>query len=244
LHQSTVSLIQSLKTERVDDLILAENKITISTCLEAQTVREIKKNVSEKDLLKIVSFMITTCISSFNVTTKPSHEQQRLQIYTMANDFIDKFRNESLEDFALCFKKARTAEMGTSYNRIDSETLFGFMRVHLESKAYERENVNAKLKYPKIDNTPSLGPPKDPEALKHYEAIGKIAKDLKTGNYKKDLFPNRDKPTHESFIDNLSKRVKIMSETELAETLKSAINGKLKDVEQILKQELERRLEL
>jgi hypothetical protein len=243
LPQSTDLLIKSLKTERIPDLILAEKKITITKCLEAKTVNEIEKLIGEQDLLKIVSFMITTCIANFNVTTKPSLKQQEIQIYTMTNDFIDKYKSESLEDFALCFKKARQADLGTSYNRIDSETLFGFMKIHLESKAEERERINAMVKYPKNDIITTQGPPKDPEALRHYEEVKKIAKGLKTGNYRsvKNIFPKAELSTHEMFLENLGKRIKMMNEAELEDLFKQASNGNLKDVMKLVNEEKERR---
>jgi hypothetical protein len=232
-----------LKTERIPDLILAEKKLTVLGCLEAQTVSEVEKAIGEQDLLKIVSFMITTCISNFNVTTKPSPQQQEIQIFTMASDFIEKYKRESLEDFALCFKKARQADLGTSYNRIDSETLFGFMKIHLESKAEERERINAMVKYPKNDIITTQEPPKDPEALRHYEEVKKIAKGLKTGNYRsvKNIFPKAELSTHEMFLENLGKRIKMMNEAELEDLFKQASNGNLKDVMKLVNEEKERR---
>lgn len=236
-------MIESIKNESVPDLLLAENKITVQSALNAPTIIQVKNEIGENDLMKVVSFMIATCISNFNVTTKPTDKQQELQIYTMANDMIDKFKRESLEDFALCFKRARRFEFGTTFNRIDSETLFGWMAKHLELNAEERERQHYIIKHPKKDNENIAGPPKDPEARMHYDSIQQIAKGLKTGNYKsvKDIFPKIELPTHEKFLASLTSRIKMMNEKEMADLLKQAANGKLYDVIKLVEEEKEKR---
>jgi hypothetical protein len=244
LAESTVSLIESLKNEDVPELIIAENKITIKKALEATTIVKVKKQIGEKDLLKVVSFMLASCISNFNVTTKPSKEQAELQVYTMANDIINEFPYESLEDFALCFKKARNYAFGSTFNRVDSETVFGWMRKHLEANAAEREMINHNLKHPKQAKE-EIKPLEfvDPKNKEHYDAVQNIAKQLRTGSYKsvKDVFPKAELPTHEAFINSMKGRIKMMSDQEMEDYLKQAINGKLREVIEIINAEKERR---
>lgn len=75
------------------------------------------------------------------------------QIKIIVEDLLDKYPNESLEDFILCFKKARHGEFGIIYH-VHSAVVFGWMDLYLEQKyqviernlMLEKENFHKPIK--------------------------------------------------------------------------------------------------
>jgi len=70
-------------------------------------------------------------------STRPLNAEQ---MKTIASDIIDQHPNESIEDFALCFKMARRNEFSNSFGTIDSLVINIWFREYLDRKAIDREN--------------------------------------------------------------------------------------------------------
>lgn len=87
------------------------------------------------------------------------HTLNDFQIKTLVEDLLDKYPNESLEDFILCFKKGRMGELGKSFNRLDSEVIFEWITAYLDEKYQVLEDELMKLKETPHDKvTPGDGP--------------------------------------------------------------------------------------
>lgn len=90
---------------------------------------ELEKEAGFVTIAQTLDIHITKLILSLNV----KHTMNEGQIKVVVEDLLDKYRNESLEDFILVFKKARQNEFGDIY-RLDSAVIFGWMDKYLEEK--------------------------------------------------------------------------------------------------------------
>lgn len=77
---------------------------------------------------------------------------QPTQVTHLAEDLVDNFPVESLEDFVLCFRRALSGHYGTIY-KVDSSVIFGWMAAYMEDKYMyvENEHQNAKVEGIKQD---------------------------------------------------------------------------------------------
>lgn len=100
---------------------------------------QIKEHSDKAVKNKVAGFLIK-CSSQLGLTYEPNF------IETLAEDVIDKFKYESLEDIAECLKKGRQGDYGTSYNKLTMIVISDWMAKHLEDKAINREKL-IKQKY-------------------------------------------------------------------------------------------------
>jgi hypothetical protein len=144
----------------------AERGVTILTCIEAPSILKVQKDIGFKDTIRIVSFLLKSIIDTLKVAHKPTEESE---IFILASDFMEQYKYETLEDFVLCFKKARKNCFGENYHRIDSTILFQWMGKHLEEKAIALEKIHHQAKYP-TTKEPALPNPKLDELVKAFTA--------------------------------------------------------------------------
>lgn len=132
-------------------------------------VREIVRATgSIKPVAQALDIALTKLVGSINVNQNLNDSQ----IKVIVEDLLDKYPNESLEDFILCFKKARQGEFGTIYH-LHSAVIFGWMEVYLGDKYdalirkmdREKENMYAR-------------PDKMPETGEGYELFKQLVKEL------------------------------------------------------------------
>jgi hypothetical protein len=121
-----------------------EKDLTIEKIIE--TAKPISVLVRESDKATVkqaLDLLVIRLSASFNMNLN----LKDFQIKIIVEDLIEKYPNESIEDFALVFKKARQGEFGEVY-RIDSAVIFGWMGKHLDQKyeAIERRLMQEKDK--------------------------------------------------------------------------------------------------
>lgn len=86
-------------------------------------VREIVRATgSIKPIAQALDIALTKLVQSININQNLNDSQ----IKVIVEDLLDKYPNESLEDFILCFKKARQGEFGIIYH-LHSAVIFGWM---------------------------------------------------------------------------------------------------------------------
>lgn len=97
---------------------------------DAVPIRELQRVVGLRSLAIALDIQIVRLVASLNIKETLNDYQVKI----LVEDLLDKYPNESLEDFILCFKKARMGELGKSYNKLDSEVIFGWMTIYLTEK--------------------------------------------------------------------------------------------------------------
>lgn len=103
------------------------------------------------------------------------------QIQQIVEDLMDKFPNETIEDFILIFKKARQNEFGEIY-RLDSAVIFGWVEKYLDEKYQVIEGLLMKEKenpYERIKPVHDL-PEDDPEYYWHDAWLENLSRQFKT----------------------------------------------------------------
>ncbi len=92
--------------------------------------------VTEGDVLRTLDGMVMRLLAVLNLKGTMNDEQVEICV----KDIYEKFPNETLEDFAQVFKRARQGEYGVIY-RIDQPTIFGWIYAYLETKAEALQRV-------------------------------------------------------------------------------------------------------
>lgn len=145
-----------------------ERSLTLHKVIkEAIPISEVQRYVGMREIAIAIDIQLTRLVASLNFANTLNDRQIKI----IVEDLIDKYPNESIEDFVLCFKKARLGELGKSYNHLDSEVIFEWMKAYLLQKY---ELLEDELKKEK-DNQYALP---DPGYGPGYLEFKKWAKDL------------------------------------------------------------------
>lgn len=120
-----IAIATNLESSREFERSLTVNKII----KEAVPMVELKRMVGSRQVAIALDVQLTRLVGSLNLKWNLNDGQ----IKTIVEDLIDKYPNESLEDFMLCFRKARQGEYGELI-RLDSPIVFSWMSKYLDEK--------------------------------------------------------------------------------------------------------------
>jgi hypothetical protein len=119
-----------------------ERKLTIQSVIEKSVpLSVLKQAVGGRAVAVALDIQLTRLVASLNLKWNLNDGQ----IKTIVEDLLDKYPGESLEDFILCFKKARQGEYGELI-RLDSPIIFTWMEKYLDEKYRIIEDNLAKEK--------------------------------------------------------------------------------------------------
>jgi len=122
-----------------------ERGLTIDKIIEKGTPLSVLMRMTERKTVKqILDLQLTKLAASFNLNLT----LKDYQISQIIEDLIEKYPNETIEDFIYTFKQARQGAYGQVF-RLDSAVVFDWMAQHLtqkydaiESKLYaEKDNI-------------------------------------------------------------------------------------------------------
>jgi hypothetical protein len=107
-----------------------ERKLTMQSAIEnGVPVNVLKQAVGGRAVSVALDIQLTRLVGNLNLKWNLND----VQIKTIVEDLLDKYPGESLEDFMLCFKKARQGEYGELI-RLDSPIVFTWMDKYLDEK--------------------------------------------------------------------------------------------------------------
>jgi len=124
------------------NLVNVERSVTIGSSLNGIILKKISNEVGEKQIATVLVGLILRTSSFFNITNNLT-ENQAIETAFM---LIDKFSSETIEDFVLMFKNAKSGKYGQLYNRLDGQIIIEWMFKYLEEKAEYRENIHQRIK--------------------------------------------------------------------------------------------------
>lgn len=128
LKERSTGLIATVNNST--EFVKLERSLTINKIIEtALPISVVKKNVPEGDIEISIDIALTRLVESLNLKWNLTGGQTK----TIVEDLVDKYPNETIEDFILIFKRARQGEFGELY-RLDSAVIFGWMERYLEEK--------------------------------------------------------------------------------------------------------------
>lgn len=170
LREQSIDLIAIVKdSERCRQL---ERNLTINKIIEnAIPINVLMKTIDSREIYIALDIQLTKLVKSLNL----KWNLQDGQIKTIVEDLIDKYPNETLEDFILVFRRARMGgfkdEDGkTTIFRLDSAVIFGWMEIYLGEKY---DALEAKLKAEKDDQYKRVKT-EDIRAEKHQAWLDKL----------------------------------------------------------------------
>lgn len=107
-----------------------ERSLTIESIVQkAIPISELRRVVGSRQVGIALDVQLTRLVANLNLKWTLNDSQ----IKTIVEDLLDKYPNETLEDFILCFKKARLGEYGELI-RLDSAIVFTWMTSYLTEK--------------------------------------------------------------------------------------------------------------
>lgn len=119
---------------------VAKNIIDLQQALDYQTTQSGQCLFMYKDpnlLLKMIIAVLAQFNASLNVTTD---RMSAIDLYEAAKMFTS-YTHDRIEDIILCLKKAKAAEYGKIYNRIDLPVIMEWWRKYLDDKALALEHI-------------------------------------------------------------------------------------------------------
>lgn len=142
--------LQCIQSNDLIGFNIVERGLSMEICTQSTSIHTLKKtlNIGDRELITILSSMILRASDHFNITNNVSENQA----IDTASLLLEKYGYETLEDFSLIFKKAKKAEFGKVYNRIDTQIIFEWCEKHFEDKAILREQIHRNIKHEGIKN--------------------------------------------------------------------------------------------
>lgn len=113
-----------------------ERGLTIQKIVDkAVPISVMQKEVGTRQVAQALDLQLTRLVANLNLKWNLNDNQ----IQQIVIDLLDKYPNESLEDFILVFKRARQGEFGDLF-RLDSPVIFSWMETYLDEKYAVIEN--------------------------------------------------------------------------------------------------------
>jgi hypothetical protein len=104
----------------------------------------------QEDVWRMIAKAVSKCDNMLGTNQDPSFLED------LAEEIIDEYKYDSVEDIIECLKKGRRGKYGKNYNKFNMIVVAEWMSRHLEEKAIEREKIIANRKkeeyeYPIVD---------------------------------------------------------------------------------------------
>lgn len=109
----------------------------IESAINSQPIKIQIRRYGKGSVATQLASMILEVASYFNIG-KNINEDQAAETASL---LIEKYPVETLEDFAICFKKAKTGEYGKVYDRLDGQIIFEWFASYLDEKYRIRERL-------------------------------------------------------------------------------------------------------
>ncbi len=134
-------MASTLRNDRIE-IIKLSNSITIKDSLTAPILRSLEAKYGKDDLATVIAYQIMQTAAFFNLGNNIREDQALETAYLI----LEKYPAETLQDFTLVFKNAKTGRYGELYNRLDGQTIFKWIEAYLEQKAEYREQLHQQQK--------------------------------------------------------------------------------------------------
>lgn len=132
-------MLNALATKELNKYYEIEKEATIIKSLERPSLATLinRFDVSRIEIAMHLDWLIEILCQTLNVTNNLNEFQKKDLVYFL----LDEYKNETFEDFILCFKMAKSGRFGVIYNRIDREVVSTWLALYLELKAQQREAI-------------------------------------------------------------------------------------------------------
>lgn len=210
-------------------LLTIQEEVSFETAISAPIISSIEKRSGRPVLIKLVCAVLKLFADSLNVTNSFSP----LQVYELAQLWIEQYPTESLKDLILCLKRVKMGKYGKIYNRIDIEVISEYWALYLNEKAEYRENQWMNLKTKEASG--------EKQMLQQIAAHApETAQMVKSWIRPTPALALPGLSSHEAYVQELKERVPFASPKELDALRQQAMNaGKgLVDIVELIDEEI------
>jgi len=117
-----------IKVRTITDVFNSENKSLVLT----------KKEIGEMGIRALIVYAITDLISYFNIGKVMSAEQ----VAQTTDLIIEEYSQLKIDDFKLCFNRAKKGEYGQVYDRLDGQVIFGWLEKYAIERFRTADNIS------------------------------------------------------------------------------------------------------
>jgi hypothetical protein len=142
LKESTIANILTQYNETLQ-ITLAEMSVGINmeAALHALKIFQLRKSLGDKDLLKLICFIV----KSYADSMKSREKLSSAEIIETADLIISKYTHDSFQDIVLAFKKAKLKNK-VVYGNLTINDIFEVINSHFQEKVVFLENRNRDFK--------------------------------------------------------------------------------------------------
>jgi hypothetical protein len=138
LRESTVSELVQADNEKLKLLLVEISmELTLEKALRAPKIVELKQSLGEKDLLKLLCFILKAFADSLKVKNSLTVPE----IIETANLIMEKYTHESVKDIILAFKQAKLSGR-KFYQSLSTGAVFELLNDYFLQKAIYLENTH------------------------------------------------------------------------------------------------------
>jgi hypothetical protein len=120
-----------------------ERSVNLNAAVQAISMKTAIAQTNEELIVSGLFNLILRTSAFFNLGKAMSEDQAIETAYLL----LDKYPHESMEDFVIMFRNAKTGKYGELYNRLDGQIIFKWMGEYLEEKAAHREKLHRAVKF-------------------------------------------------------------------------------------------------
>lgn len=124
---------------------------SVERIMPAPRISALVKVIGQDRIRKFLSALLVKLIARVNVAHSMDTHQKNFAIDTI----LERYPNESLADFILCFRRGAQGFYGSSYHQLDTSVIMGWLEDHFTEKAIylERDNTNSRKaeEYAEVD---------------------------------------------------------------------------------------------
>ncbi len=161
----------------IQAVIEVEKGLTVAKTLEGSPLCMQIKEHGRAKVATSLDLQLVRLAAMMNV----KHNLTNAMITTIVYDLLEKYPNETMEDFMLVFKRMRQGYYGPSYHMLSEATIMECMDLHLDEKWAEKERQLAKEKEASYDADQKTKEEIEAAELEILKAYAKMKKDVMNG---------------------------------------------------------------
>lgn len=213
--------MQCLATEDQVELLFIEKQLTIPKAIDGTKLKKLEKTLGERDLTKVITYMLLRFSESFNVGKKLTAGQAPL----IAIDIIEKYPYETIEDILLMLKQVRQGIIGDGKDyKLDGQNILNkWMPEYLERKYEQVERDNKAIQTAHLKDTEDKEHPVTAFYRNRHMLKMKAEAEAKAKSEIDDMAKNMDRQMLEDTIADWSKKPEMQSYMDYLKTKRRTV---------------------
>ena len=132
-NKQPLELLQEIQPKNISDIVQSKNPSIANIC---------KATDGESTAKAMLVVLVSRLVKFFNVGKTMNAEQVAATVELI----LEAYPMYKIDDFVLCFKRAKLGFYGTVYDRMDGNVIFDWFDKYIEERNAEFENIRLKEK--------------------------------------------------------------------------------------------------